>query len=88
MLKAALSSEAKGHIINIASGMPVSIREMVEKIIRLTNGGKPLWGTYPYRKGENMELYADISLANKLLRWKPSVSLDEGLKRTIEYYKK
>jgi len=34
-----------------------------------------------------MELYADINLAKKLLHWEPQVSLDVGLKKTIEYYK-
>jgi nucleoside-diphosphate-sugar epimerase len=86
MLKAALSSDAKGHIINIASGIPVSIREMVEKVIKLTGGGKPLWGTYSYRKGENMELYADVGLAKNILQWESKTSLEEGLIKTINYY--
>ena len=33
-----------------------------------------------------MELYADISKAKKILDWKPSISLDEGIDKTIEYY--
>jgi len=88
MAVAAVSRSSRGYIINIASGMPVSIRDVINKVSGLTGGGKPLWGTYPYRKGENMALYADISLAKKILGWTPAISLDDGLQRTIEYYKK
>ncbi|HAK89633.1 MAG: hypothetical protein A2X55_04830 [Nitrospirae bacterium GWB2_47_37] len=87
MIKAAVTEEARGHVINIASGFPVTIKEMLQKIMSLTGGGKPLWGAHPYRKAENMELYADISLAKSLLGWEPSIPLDEGLRKTIEYYR-
>lgn len=87
MIKAAVLPSAKGHIINVASGAPVSIRQVTEKVVRLAGGGKPLWGAHPYRKGENMALYADISLAKNLLRWKPETTFEKGLKKTMEYYK-
>lgn len=87
MVMAALCNGARGHVINIASGRPVSIREMILKVIGLAGGGRPLWGAHPYRTGENMELYADTALAKSLLSWEASTSLDEGLKRTVEYYK-
>ena len=88
MVRAVLTPQAKGQIINIASGMPISIKKMIKSVVKLTGGGKPLWGTYPYRTGENMQLYADVSLARKLLGWKALTSLDEGLKETIAWYKK
>lgn len=88
MVKAAVFPLSKSHIINIASGSLISIKEMIGKIIVLTGGGKPLWGAHPYRKGENMELYADISLAKKLLNWEPCTGLEDGLRKTIEYYKR
>lgn len=87
MLLAAVSPASKGHVINLASGTPVKIKQMIETVVRLTGGGKPQWGAHPYRKGENMELYADASSARELLDWKPGISLEEGLRRTIEYYK-
>ena len=87
MIKAAILPDCKGHVINIASGIPVMIKEVIQKLMELTEGGKPLWGAHSYRVGENMELYADINLAKKLLHWEPQVSLDVGLKKTIEYYK-
>lgn len=87
MIMAVLSSEAKGHIINIASGIPVFIRGVIEKVVEKTGGGRPLWGAVPYRQGENMRLYADISLAKSLLKWEPHTEIKSGLDKTIEYYK-
>lgn len=41
---------------------------------------------YPYRPGENMKLYADVSLAHHLLGWQATTSLEDGLKKTISWY--
>lgn len=87
IIMATVSSAAKGNVINVASGVPVRIKDVIQKIIKFTGSGRPLWGAHPYRVGENMELYADISLAKKLLNWEPKIDLDEGLKKTIEYYR-
>ncbi len=87
IIKAASIPQARGHVINIASGNPVSIRAMIEKITGIVGKGSPLLGARPYRKGENMELYADIGLAKKLLDWNPTTSLEDGLKKTIDYYR-
>lgn len=87
MVKAALQPSAFGNTINIASGIPVAIRDVVENIIMLTRGGTPLWGAHPYREGENMSLFADISHAKKLIGWEPSVFFEEGLQNTINYYR-
>lgn len=78
---------ALGEVINLASGKPVSIREVVETIQRLIGSGQPKFGEIPYRKGENMELYADASRARDLLAWSPQTDLQTGLLRTIDYYR-
>jgi nucleoside-diphosphate-sugar epimerase len=49
--------------------------------------GSLCYGKRPYRKGENMALYADIGKAQQLLNWVPTVSLDDGIARTIEWYR-
>jgi len=87
LLLAALRPEAVGRVINIASGNPVSIREVIEKIVQIVGTGQPEFGAYPYRPGENMRLYADVTLARKLLGWSASISLDEGLRKTIAWYR-
>lgn len=87
IIAAAKTDESRGKIINIGSGKPVYIRDMVEKVTKITGGGKPLWGAHPYRKGENMALYPDVSAAKNILKWQSKITLDEGLTRTVKYYK-
>lgn len=80
------NTNAYGQVINISSGDPTSIKDMVEKVVNLLSGGQPEFGRIPYREGENMSLYADISRANSLLQWKPEITLEQGLKETIDWF--
>ena len=88
ILLAATKRGALGEVINLASGNPTSIRSIIEEIVNLIGSGRPQWGKLSYRKGENMELYADITKAKKILKWKPKITMKEGLKETIDFYKK
>ena len=78
------NTESFGEVINIASGEPISIKDVVTKIQKIIAMGNPQFGKTAYRDGENMELYADITKAKKLLNWQPQISLEEGLKKTID----
>ena len=82
------TDSAVGEVFNIGSGVGISIRTMIEKVCRIVGGGAPQFGDLPYRRGENMSLYADIGKAAKLLGWSPLVDLETGLKRTIDSYRK
>lgn len=82
---AAFNSDAcRGEVINIGSGRPISIRQVIEAVRRLIGRGDPQFGAIAYRPSENMELYADISKANLILGWEPKVSLEIGLDKTIQ----
>ena len=81
------SSAARGEVINIGSGQPVSIRQMIETVTRLIGKGSPQFGAVAYRSGENMELFADISKAKTLLKWGPKISLEMGLEKTIQWFR-
>jgi len=72
--------------VNIGSGEEISIKNLVNLIVKLTGfKGKITWDiTKP--KGQPRRLI-DISKAKKLLGFKPSHSLEEGLKETIKWYK-
>ncbi|MBL7004740.1 MAG: NAD-dependent epimerase/dehydratase family protein [Gammaproteobacteria bacterium] len=78
---------AYGEVINIASGKPVPIKKMIDLIVSVIGSGRPQFGQIPYRKGENMSLYADITKAKKLLNWSPAVGLEQGLEETIKWVK-
>ena len=87
LILSAVEPKAMGEVINIASGKPVSIRRVIEKVVELIGKGRPVFGAHPYRLGESMELYADISLAKRILQWEPKTMLNDGLSKTIEFYK-
>lgn len=87
ILRALHAPEACGQVINLASGIPVTIRSMIEQVCTLVGQGQPDFGKISYRQGENMALWADTHLAHELLGWVPQVSLEEGLAKTIEYYR-
>ena len=80
------NKKALGEVINLASGKPVTIRSMIEKVQMQIGKGEAMFGKIPYRPSENMELFADIEKAVQLLDWEPLIDLDEGLLRTISYY--
>ncbi len=86
LVRAALAEKARGQVINIASGNPTTVRKMIEKIVTLVGQGTPMFGARPYRPGESMALYADITKAKQLLDWSPLTDIDIGLRKTITYY--
>ncbi|MDB3989821.1 NAD-dependent epimerase/dehydratase family protein [Pseudomonadales bacterium] len=87
VLMALMQDNINGEVINIASGIPVTIRKVTETVKALIGQGNPLFGQIPYRTAENMALYADISKANNLLKWKPEITLEDGILRTINSYR-
>ena len=86
LLLALDDKHAHGHVINIGSGTPRPVRDVVETIVRIVGKGTPRFGEIEYRKGENMSLYADISKAKSLLNWSPKTDFVIGLSRTIDFY--
>lgn len=82
---AAENSASNGKIINIACGKETSINDLASKIIKLI--GKDMEPIHAEeREGDIRRSVADISLAKKLLSFKPKFSLDDGLKITIEHF--
>lgn len=86
---AATSPSAVGEIINIGSGREIPIRELVTKIHEYTDSKSDLrLGALPYRPGEIWRMYADHAKAEKLLGWTPQVSFEDGLKRTVAWFRR
>ena len=85
ILMALKSEDAEGQLLNVASGVPMTIRSMVDEVCCIVGMGRPQYGKVSYRPDENMALYADIQKAQDLLGWTPEVSLSEGLRQTINW---
>ena len=88
-IKASISPEAVGEIINIGNGLEYKIREVVEMVLKLVNSPiKPNLGALAYRPGETWHFYCDNTKARKTLCWEPKVDLEDGLKMTINWFQK
>ena len=80
--------EAYGEVINIASGNPISIKEVIDYVQLIVGKGKPIFGGLDYRNGESMELYANIDKAKKILNWIPKYEFKQSLIEVIHWYAK
>jgi nucleoside-diphosphate-sugar epimerase len=74
--------------VNLAAGEEVAIKDLVRRIAELTETRSEVSiGALPYRPTEIWRMYADGTKARELLGWRPAVSLDEGLRRTVAWYR-
>ena len=73
--------------VNVGNPGEFTIRELAEKVIKLT-GSKSKLVFKPLPQDDPRQRKPDITLAKKLLDWEPKVPLEEGLKKTIEYFDK
>ena len=80
------SPEARGKVVNIASGREVTIQHVIDLIVRMTGYGGEVLHQHE-RPGDVRRHRGDISLARKLFKYEPRVDLEEGLKKTIEWYR-
>jgi UDP-glucuronate decarboxylase len=72
--------------INLGNPGEFSIRELAEKVVALVDNGSRL--VYePLPQDDPTQRQPDIAKAKEILGWQPKVSLDEGLPRTVEYFR-
>jgi nucleoside-diphosphate-sugar epimerase len=81
------TSQAAGKAFNVATGRRVTLNETFQLLRGMTSyKGQPNYG--PERGGDIKHSLADISQAEKYLGYKPKVDFEEGLRRTVEWYRK
>jgi UDP-glucose 4-epimerase len=89
MILAAQSGLANGEVFLVGSGKETAFVNMVKLIIEIAGSGT--WKFVPWppeRKSiEVGDIALDLGKIQKLLKWNPKVNLEEGLNRTIEYYR-
>jgi len=77
---------SRGKVINIASGSEISINKLVKLIAGYMDCDKAI--VYESeRPGDVRRFIASINLAQDLIKFKPEINLEEGIKLTIEWYK-
>jgi UDP-glucuronate decarboxylase len=72
--------------VNVGNPNEFTILELAEKIIELTGSSSQLIRR-PLPADDPRQRQPDITLAKAELNWEPQVQLDEGLKKTIEYFR-
>jgi nucleoside-diphosphate-sugar epimerase len=86
VLKACEARDANGQTINVATGSRMSLNELLNVMNRLAGTNlEPL--RQEARAGDVKDSQADISKAQSLLGYQPTVSSEDGLKRTLEWYR-
>ena len=77
----------RGKVINIAGENEISINRLIKLIFNHFNNYKKEIKHLPPRPGDVKRHRADTSLARKLIDFKPTVNIEDGIKRTVQWYK-
>lgn len=90
LLIAGSSEDANGDIYNLGADDPMNLKDVAELLIEINGGGR--YEIVPFPEDRKVidigDYYGDYRKIRSKLGWKPRISLKEGLKETIEFYKK
>ena len=85
-LAAAEAPGAVGRVINVACGRQATLLDLIASINRVLGTHiEPAFA--PARAGDVRESLADITVARELLAYEPTIDFDEGLRRSVDYYR-
>ena len=90
LLAATAELPGPGRIYNVGSGQVITLRHLIETIattIGVNALTKVRFGAVPYRETEIWEMCANIDAARRDLGYSPRVSLDDGIRRTVSWYR-
>jgi len=90
ILISAVSEAVVGEIFNVGVDEPTTFLDLAEMLIEVTGTGR--WEFAPFtperRAQEPGDFYSDITKIRTRLGWEPATPLREGLRRTVDYYRK
>ena len=86
LLKLAFYEKTEGEVVNIGSDEEITISELAKLVNEITDSS-PKMEFHPLPKDDPLRRKPEISKAKEILGWVPKVSLEEGLKRTIEWFR-
>src|SRR5687768_15339559 len=86
VLRACTAPDASGEVINVATGGRISLNQLFEALNRLTGAGvEPIYADT--RAGDVRDSQADIGKAGRLLGYEPIVGFEQGLEKTVEWFR-
>ncbi len=87
VLAATSPNRLSGEVLNIACGERHSLMDLIGTLSKIHGKEPKITHTQP-RKGDVRHTYANIDRAKELINYEPDVRLEEGLKKTVEWFKK
>jgi nucleoside-diphosphate-sugar epimerase len=80
------SPNAKGEVVNVGNTQEITVLELAEKI-REATGCRSAIEFYPLPKDDPKRRCPNTTKLEKIVGWKPNVTFEEGLKRTITWFR-
>jgi len=89
-LQVALCEAAYGEVFNVGTGVPISFIDLAKKIVQVAGQGKVTFAefTQERKEVEPGDYYTDISKIRRTVGWEPGTGLEEGLRKTIDFYRR
>ena len=87
---AALCPQTAGLALNVGGGAPYTLLALAEALVRANGGGRFEHREFPEdrKKIDIGDFVTDDRRFRELTGWAPRIGLDEGLKRSLEYYRR
>ncbi len=83
----ALTKKANGEVVNIGNPQEITIIELAQRIRELTKSSAPMT-FHPLPTDDPKRRSPKITMARTLLKWKPKTNLEEGLQKTISWFRR
>jgi UDP-glucose 4-epimerase len=89
LLQVAATEAAYGEVFNVGVGIPVSFYELAKKIVEVVGSGRVDFTefTQERKEVEPGDYYADISKLKRIVGWTPATPLDDGIRKTADFYR-
>jgi nucleoside-diphosphate-sugar epimerase len=89
LILAATNDAAIGQIFNLGAKPPVDLKTLADLMLKINGKGNCRIIPFPAenRAIDIGDYYADYTLISKTLGWTPKISLEEGLKRSVDFYR-
>jgi UDP-glucose 4-epimerase len=90
LLLAAAADDANGQVFNLGADDPISLRDLAVQLVEINGGGDYEIVPFPLeRKAIDIgDYYGDYRQIRAKLGWRPRVALADGLRRTLDYYRR